>query len=66
MTRLALAAALVAGTFAAPALAGPEVPKIGACVLVPMQYPEVVDEVAEAVYDAAPPVRTAVYTVCAL
>lgn len=67
MIRTVLAAALTAATLAAPAaVAGPEVPEIGACKLVPMQYPDVVDQVAEAVYDAAPPVRAAVYRVCAL
>lgn len=64
--RLPLAAAVLAACFAAPALAGPEVPEIGACKLIPMQYPEVVDDVAGIVYDAAPPVRDAVWTVCAL
>lgn len=64
--RLPLVAVALAACFAAPAVAGPEVPEIGACKLVPMQYPEVVDDAVRIVYDAAPPVRDAVWTVCAL
>ena len=64
--RLPLAVAALVACVAAPAFAGPEVPEIGACRLIPMQYPEVVDDVAGIVYDAAPPVRDAVWAVCAL
>ena len=63
---LVAVAAALAASFAAPASAGPEVPKIGACVLIPMRYPEVVDEVVGVVYEVAPPVRDAVWAVCAL
>lgn len=63
---LVLTAAALAASFAAPAVAGPEVPEINACILIPMRYPEVVDEVVGAVYTVAPPVRDAVWAVCGL
>lgn len=63
MFRLTVAAALAAGAFAVPAAAGPE---IGACRLIPMRYPAAVDVAVGIVYQNAPPVRDAVWTVCAL